>query len=133
LCRADVSVVFIPVLAIRVLFNSAVTTMPVSGIPSCSSTAQSHVIMWTYILLVIAETEILLSTLYQAVRYYREVGGASRLLAILVQHNTFYFFCSLGEDSPASIFHASQRTLRDLSSVFCDSDCDDIFSPGPIL
>ncbi|KIK79165.1 hypothetical protein PAXRUDRAFT_291150 [Paxillus rubicundulus Ve08.2h10] len=86
---------FIPVLVVRVLFNSAVATIPISGIPSCSDTAQGHAIVWTYILLVIGETEILLSTLYQAVQYYRDVEGKSRLLGILVQHNTFYFFYSL--------------------------------------
>jgi len=85
----------IPMVVILGLFDSVYTIIPVSGITSCNEAPQSRNIVWGYVLLVIGETEILLSTLYQAVRYYQEAGGASRLLAILVQHNTFYFCCSL--------------------------------------
>jgi len=76
-------------------------------------------------------SEILLSTVYQAVRYYREVGAGNRLLAILVQHNTFYFCCSLGEHGrPACTVRISERVLIDIFSVLCDSDCDYIFYHG---
>ncbi|KAF9234923.1 hypothetical protein BU15DRAFT_65298 [Melanogaster broomeanus] len=77
------------------LFSSASTIVPVPGITSCSTTSQSRIIVWAYVLLVIGETEILLSTLYRSVQHYREVGGRSRLLTILVNHNAWYFGCSL--------------------------------------
>ncbi|KAF8836607.1 hypothetical protein BDN67DRAFT_973940 [Paxillus ammoniavirescens] len=85
----------VPIVVILVFFNSAVTVMPSSGITSCDDVSQSHVIVWAYIILVVGETEILLSTVYQSVRHYRQVGGKSRLLSILVRHNSFYFCCSL--------------------------------------
>ncbi|KAF9234911.1 hypothetical protein BU15DRAFT_65286 [Melanogaster broomeanus] len=88
---------FIPIVGIVALFSSASTIVPVPGITSCSTstTSQSRIIVWAYVLLVIGETEILLSTLYRSVQHYREVGGRSRLLTILVNHNAWYFGCSL--------------------------------------
>jgi hypothetical protein len=75
--------------------------------------------------------EILLSTVYQSVRHYRQVGGKSRLLSILVHHNSFYFCCSLGEyGRHARALRVSESMLIDFFSILCDSDCDDSFSPG---
>jgi len=85
----------IPMIVILVLLDSAVTIVSVSGITSCNDVSQSRVLVWAYVCLVIGEAEILLSTVYQTVRYYREVGGKNRLLGILVQHNIFYFCFSL--------------------------------------
>ncbi|KAF8837803.1 hypothetical protein BDN67DRAFT_1071160 [Paxillus ammoniavirescens] len=89
------TVFLIPMIVILALFNSAVTIMPVSGVSRCNEVAQTPILVWAYVLLVIGEAEILLSTLYQAVRYHREIEGRNRLLGILVQHNIFYFCCSL--------------------------------------
>ncbi|KAF9223887.1 hypothetical protein BS17DRAFT_781354 [Gyrodon lividus] len=85
----------IPIIVILALFNSAAMITPVPGLTSCDNAAQSQDVVWAYVLLVIGETEILLSTLYQVVEYYREVGGNSRLLSVLVHHNAFYFCCGL--------------------------------------
>ncbi|KAF8833776.1 hypothetical protein BDN67DRAFT_976431 [Paxillus ammoniavirescens] len=85
----------VPMIVILALFDLNATMIPVSGITSCDDVSRSRIIVWAYVLLLIGETEILLSTMYQAVRYCREVGGRNRLLAILVQHNSFYFCCSL--------------------------------------
>ncbi|KAF9231168.1 hypothetical protein BU15DRAFT_82726 [Melanogaster broomeanus] len=85
---------FIPIVVITALFNSAPTFIPVLGITSCSAASHSRIILLGYVLLVIGETEILLSTLYQSVQHYR-VGGRGRLLTILVNHNVWYFGCSL--------------------------------------
>jgi len=85
----------VPLIVILVLFDSGITMIPISSITSCIADAQSDVLVWAYVIFVIGETEILLSTVYQAVRYYRGVGGGNRLLAILVQNNVFYFCCSL--------------------------------------
>ncbi|KIJ11095.1 hypothetical protein PAXINDRAFT_15996 [Paxillus involutus ATCC 200175] len=85
----------VPLIVILVLFDSGTTMIPISSITSCIADAQSDVLVWAYVIFVIGETEILLSTVYQAVRYYRGVGGGNRLLAILVQNNVFYFCCSL--------------------------------------
>ncbi|KAF8835182.1 hypothetical protein BDN67DRAFT_1072519 [Paxillus ammoniavirescens] len=89
------TVFLIPTTVILALFDSAITVIPVSGITSCVEVPHNHMIVWAYVFLVIGETEILLSTVYQAVRYCREVGGRNRLLAVLVHHNSFYFCCSL--------------------------------------
>ncbi|KAF8837805.1 hypothetical protein BDN67DRAFT_152857 [Paxillus ammoniavirescens] len=91
----QLEVLIMPILVILALFDSAFTTIPVPGITSCNDAAPSHVIVWAYVLLVIGEAEILLSTVYQAVRNYRDGGGRNRLLAILVKHNSFYFCCTL--------------------------------------
>ncbi|KIJ11091.1 hypothetical protein PAXINDRAFT_15993 [Paxillus involutus ATCC 200175] len=125
--------VVVPMIVILTLFDSDTTMIPVSGITSCDNVSGSRVVVWAYVLLVIGEIEILLSTVYQAVRYYREVGGRNRLLAILVQHNTFYFCCSLGEHGrPASTFRASQSMLIDVFSIFRGNDFDDVFYSCPI-
>ncbi|KAF9234916.1 hypothetical protein BU15DRAFT_78545 [Melanogaster broomeanus] len=86
---------FIPIVVITALFNSAPTFIAVLGITSCSAASHSRIIFLGYVLLVIGETEILLSTLYRSVQHYRAVGGRSRLLTILVNHNVWYFCCSL--------------------------------------
>ncbi|KAF9232216.1 hypothetical protein BU15DRAFT_81509 [Melanogaster broomeanus] len=98
-------VFFIPIIVIVAFFSSAptVTTVPVPGITSCSSASPNRIIIWTCVLLVIGETEILLSTLYRSLQHYREVGSRSRLLTILVNHNVWYFGCSL-TSSVAVIF-----------------------------
>ncbi|KIJ05871.1 hypothetical protein PAXINDRAFT_20900 [Paxillus involutus ATCC 200175] len=80
----------IPMTVILALFNSAFTTIPVPGITSCNDVFDSHLIVWAYILLVIGETEILLSTVSQAF---------------------LFLLCP---------------------SIFCGSDFDDSFSPGPV-
>ncbi|KAF9234915.1 hypothetical protein BU15DRAFT_65290 [Melanogaster broomeanus] len=90
----DIHAFFIPIVVITALFNSAPTFISVPGITSCSTASQSRIILLGYVLLVIGETEILLSTLYRSVQHYR-VGGRSRLLTILVNHNVWYFGCSL--------------------------------------
>ncbi|KAF8833953.1 hypothetical protein BDN67DRAFT_650453 [Paxillus ammoniavirescens] len=79
-------VFFVPIVVLA-FFNSAVTVMPSSRVP------QNHIIVWAYISLVIGETEILLSTVYQSMRRYRQVGGKSRLLSIPVHHISLYFCC----------------------------------------
>ncbi|KIK91862.1 hypothetical protein PAXRUDRAFT_608446 [Paxillus rubicundulus Ve08.2h10] len=100
----------VPLLVILVLFDSGITMIPISSITSCVADAQSHVLVWAYVIFVIGETEILLSTVYQAVRCYRGVGGGNQLLAVLVQNNTFYFCCSL-----------------DVLSVLCNGGFDNVF------
>ncbi|KIJ11087.1 hypothetical protein PAXINDRAFT_15989 [Paxillus involutus ATCC 200175] len=111
-------VFIIPTIVILALFGSAITMIPFSGITSCDDVSQRRVLVWVYVLLVIGETEILLSTVYQAVRYYREVGAGNRLLAILVQHNTFYFCCSLASSATAivTIYFIMVRPVRRLDS-----------------
>jgi len=85
----------IPTTVVLALFDSDIMVIPVSGITGCVEVPQNHMIVWAYVFLVIGETEILLSTVYHAVQHCREVGGRNRLLAVLVQHNSFYFCCSL--------------------------------------
>ncbi|KAF9236756.1 hypothetical protein BU15DRAFT_76717 [Melanogaster broomeanus] len=115
---------FIPIAVIMVLFSSAPTIAPIPGITSCSNASQSHIIIWAYVLLVIGETEILVSTVYRSVQHYREVGGRSRLLTILVNHNVWYFGCSL-TSSAAVILMTAFLPLTD------DPTCDTGHSDAP--
>ncbi|KIK82138.1 hypothetical protein PAXRUDRAFT_14883 [Paxillus rubicundulus Ve08.2h10] len=48
----------VPIVVILVLFNSAVTVMPVSGATSCDDVSQSHIIVWVYIILVVGEAGV---------------------------------------------------------------------------
>ncbi|KAF9236758.1 hypothetical protein BU15DRAFT_76718 [Melanogaster broomeanus] len=86
---------FIPIAVIVASFISAPTIVPVPGVTGCSTASQGGDIVWAYVPFVIGETEILLSTLYRSLQHYREVGSRNRLLTILVNHNVWYFGCSL--------------------------------------
>ncbi|KAF9234917.1 hypothetical protein BU15DRAFT_65292 [Melanogaster broomeanus] len=68
----------IPIVVLVALFSSTPAIVPVPGITSCGTASQSRILIWSYVLLVIGET-----------------GGRSRLLTILVNHNVWYFGCSL--------------------------------------
>ncbi|KAH7930236.1 hypothetical protein BV22DRAFT_1055566 [Leucogyrophana mollusca] len=89
--------ILIPVVYVMINYDSStvVTSPPVPNISSCYNAGQSHVIVVAYILLVVAELEILLFTLYRAIRHFRHPRGGSHLMNILIQHNIFYFSCGL--------------------------------------
>ncbi|KIJ11092.1 hypothetical protein PAXINDRAFT_15994 [Paxillus involutus ATCC 200175] len=124
------TVFLIPAIVILTAIDTVVTMVPVSGITSCDDNSGSNVTVWAYVLLVIGETEILISTLYRAVRYYREAGGRNRLLAILVQHNTFYFCCSLASSvTMISTMYLLQGQDNDL---FADHTWDTGYSNAPL-
>ena len=90
----------------------SVTNFIASGIPGCSKTGESNVVFLVYVLLVVVETgeiyavlfncdltycsEIMLLTLYRAIRAYKRRREGTNVLRTLLQHNIFYYVCGLG-------------------------------------
>jgi hypothetical protein len=93
------SVMFLltPIVGILVKYNSSTTVINriAPGIPGCSKTGEISTVLYVYVLMVIAELEILCLTLYRAIANYRRERGAN-VLRVLVQHNVFYFMCGVG-------------------------------------
>ncbi|KIK43304.1 hypothetical protein CY34DRAFT_11827 [Suillus luteus UH-Slu-Lm8-n1] len=73
---------------------SSVTNWIGPGILGCSKTGETSAVLYVYVLMVIAELEILCLTLYRAIVNYRRERGAN-VLRVLVQHNIFYFGCGV--------------------------------------
>lgn len=86
-----------PIVGILVKYDSStvVTNWIATGVPGCSKTGETSAVLYVYVLMVIAELEILCLTLYRAIANYRRERGAN-VLRILVQHNVFYFMCGVG-------------------------------------
>ncbi|KAG1843802.1 hypothetical protein DFJ58DRAFT_803939 [Suillus subalutaceus] len=93
------TVIFIvtPVVGILVKYNSSttVTNWIATGVPGCSKTGETSAVLYVYVLMVIAELEILCLTLYRAIAKYRRERRAN-VLRVLVQHNVFYFIGGVG-------------------------------------
>ncbi|KAG2035813.1 hypothetical protein BDR03DRAFT_961627 [Suillus americanus] len=68
---------------------------PIPKVASCYDSKQSRIIIVAYVLLVIAEIEILSFMLYHSWKLYREHGNDMPLVRVLVRHNIFYFACGL--------------------------------------
>ncbi|KAG2060910.1 hypothetical protein BDR06DRAFT_1016872 [Suillus hirtellus] len=94
-----VSVTFLltPIVGILVKYNSStiITNRVPTGVPGCFKTGETSAVLYVYVLMIIAELEILCLTLYQAIARYRRERSAN-VLRILVQHNIFYFLCGVG-------------------------------------
>ncbi|KAG1725377.1 hypothetical protein EDB19DRAFT_1915092 [Suillus lakei] len=113
------SVIFLltPIVAILVKYNSStiVTNWIAIGMPGCSKTGETTAVLFVYVLMVIAELEILCLTLYRAVSNYRRERGGSNVLKVLVQHNVFYFVCGIASSVvlivAIAIFPASYSDL----------------------
>ncbi|EGN93581.1 hypothetical protein SERLA73DRAFT_189293 [Serpula lacrymans var. lacrymans S7.3] len=65
---------------------------PAPMITPCYEDTQYDVISVAYVLLFLLELEILLFTLYRALKHYRFMRS-SQLLQVCIQHNIFYFAC----------------------------------------
>lgn len=93
-----ISIMFLltPIVGILVKYNSSiiVTNWIGPGILGCSKTGETSAVLYVYVLMVIAELEILCLTLYRAIVNYRRERGAN-VLRVLVQHNIFYFGCGV--------------------------------------
>ncbi|KAG1790200.1 uncharacterized protein HD556DRAFT_1393246 [Suillus plorans] len=89
--------ILIPVIYILTSFGNSVTISepPIPNITSCYNVEESRIIVVAYVLLVIAEFEILSFTLYRSIKHYRSLTNDNHLLNILIQHNIFYFICGL--------------------------------------
>ncbi|KAG1738369.1 uncharacterized protein EDB91DRAFT_456337 [Suillus paluster] len=113
------SVVFIltPIIAILVKYNSSttVTSSIAIGISGCSKIGETTAILFVYVLLVVAELEILCLTLYRAISNYQHERGSSNVLGVLVEHNIFYFVCGVVSSAvlivAIAIFPASYSDL----------------------
>ncbi|KAG2122776.1 hypothetical protein DEU56DRAFT_917672 [Suillus clintonianus] len=94
-----ISVIFLltPIVAILVKYNSSttVTSSIAIGISGCSKTGETTAVLFVYVLMVIAELEILCLTLYRAIGNCRREHGRANVLKVLVQHNVFYFLCGV--------------------------------------
>ncbi|KAJ8584523.1 hypothetical protein M405DRAFT_936564 [Rhizopogon salebrosus TDB-379] len=75
--------------------SSIILQSPIPEITSCYISKTGHVIIVAFILLVIAETEILGLMLYHSWIRYRETKRIIPLVRILIRHNVFYFTCGL--------------------------------------
>lgn len=112
------SVMFLltPIVGILVEYNSSttVTNRIATGISGCSKTDETSAVLYVYVLMVIAELEILCLTLYRAIANYRRERRAN-VLRVLVQHNIFYFVCGVGSSVvlivTIAIFPASYSDL----------------------
>lgn len=62
---------------------------------SCFDFGGNDVIVAAYSLLILAELQIVLFSLYKATKSLKKWGGENRLLEILIEHNIFYFACGL--------------------------------------
>ncbi|KAG0704962.1 hypothetical protein DFH29DRAFT_325774 [Suillus ampliporus] len=89
--------ILIPVVYIIISFGNSITISepPIPNITSCYNVGESRIIVVAYLLLVVAEFEILFFTLYRSIQHYKNAGGHSPLLKTLLQHNIFYFTCGL--------------------------------------
>ncbi|KAG1816923.1 hypothetical protein EV424DRAFT_1540632 [Suillus variegatus] len=89
--------ILIPVIYILTSFGNSVTISepPIPNITSCYNVGESRIIVVAYVLLVVAEFEILSFTLYRSIKHYRSLTNDNHLLNILIQHNIFYFICGL--------------------------------------
>ncbi|KAG2064302.1 hypothetical protein BDR04DRAFT_279997 [Suillus decipiens] len=89
--------ILIPVVYILITFGNSVTTSepPIPNITSCYNVGESRIIVAAYVLLVVAEFEIISFTLYRSIKNYKSVANDNPLLNILIQHNIFYFICGL--------------------------------------
>lgn len=68
---------------------------PIPKVASCYDSKQSRIVIVAYVLLVIAEIEILSFMLYHSWNHYKEHGNDMPLVQVLVKHNTSYFACGL--------------------------------------
>ncbi|KAG1821084.1 uncharacterized protein BJ212DRAFT_1478179 [Suillus subaureus] len=75
--------------------SSSIMQSPLPKVASCYDSKQSRIIIVAYVLLVIAEIEILSFILYHSWNFYREHGNDAPLVRVLVKHNVFYFACGL--------------------------------------
>lgn len=96
---ATVVFLLVPIVGILVKYDSStiITNWIATGVPGCSKTGETSAVLYVYVLMVIAELEILCLTLYRAIANYRSERGASvLLLRVLIQHNIFYFMSGVG-------------------------------------
>ncbi|KAG1866215.1 hypothetical protein F4604DRAFT_1928224 [Suillus subluteus] len=123
------TVIFIvtPVVGILVKYNSSttVTNWIATGVPGCSKTGETSAVLYVYVLMVIAELEILCLTLYRAIAKYRRERRAN-VLRVLVQHNVFYFIGGVGMKSNA--FVGSSIVLIIAIAIFPPSYSDVVSS-----
>lgn len=94
---ASVTFLLTPIVGILVKYNSStiITNWVATGVPGCFKTGETSAVLYVYVLMLIAELEILCLTLYQAIARYRRERSAN-VLRVLVQHNIFYFLCGVG-------------------------------------
>lgn len=96
------SVIFLltPIIGILVKYNSStiITNWIATGVSGCSKTGETSAVLYVYVLMIIAELEILCLTVYRAIIKYRRERGAN-VLKVLVQHNVFYFGCGVGSSA----------------------------------
>lgn len=93
-----ISIMFLltPIVGILVKYNSSIIVTDRIGPETlgCSKTGETSAVLYVYVLMVIAELEILCLTLYRAIAKYRRERGAN-VLRVLIQHNIFYFACGV--------------------------------------
>ncbi|KAG1823527.1 uncharacterized protein BJ212DRAFT_687582 [Suillus subaureus] len=91
----DHSVVFLRLVYILISFGNSITITepPIPNITSCYNVDESRVIVAAYVLLVVAEFEIICFTLYRSIKYYKSLANDNHLINTLIQHNIFYFIC----------------------------------------
>lgn len=94
---ATVIFLLTPIVGILVKYDSSttVTEWIATGVPGCSKTGETSAVLYVYVLMVIAELEILCLTLYRAIAKYRRERRVN-VLRVLVQHNVFYFMSGVG-------------------------------------
>ncbi|OJA12440.1 hypothetical protein AZE42_08201 [Rhizopogon vesiculosus] len=70
-------------------------TKPAIPVTSCFDSSDDFTIIMCYVILVVAEIEILGFTVYKAAKSYWREGTHNRLLEQLVHHNVVYVTCAL--------------------------------------